>query len=67
MTAPRSYAAAALYGFGLEFPASDSASEPEGCPVGDPDCEASDDGAWHCHDACEPPDAPPFNIWDRIE
>lgn len=27
----------------------------EECPAGDPDCEAPDDGEWHCHDACEPP------------
>jgi hypothetical protein len=29
--------------------------EEEGCPVGDPDCDAPDDGEWHCHDACEAP------------
>lgn len=26
----------------------------EVCPVGDPECDAPDDGEWHCHDACTP-------------
>lgn len=28
------------------------------CPVGDPGCDAPDDGEWHCHDACTPPHSP---------
>lgn len=24
------------------------------CPVGDPGCDAPDDGEWHSHDGCTP-------------
>jgi len=28
----------------------------DSCPVGDPDCEAPDDGEWHSHEWCEDDD-----------
>jgi len=36
----------------------------DACPVGDPDCDAPDDGEWRCHDACTPhPAGVPDHGW----